>query len=137
MLHPTQGDDGVRMLDVETYLNTFSKIKISKDLTLRVGKFTVEDIAKTKAIGQAFIERQEQATKNNTPLDESEVFGNLIDQLMVVLEKDNPGLERASLEQMPPAAINSIFKFVLAEGMGLEKGLGNAEAVVKPQTITA
>ncbi len=138
MIDVVQGEDGVRMLDVDTYLNTFQKIRISKDLTLQVGKFTVDDIAKTKALGQAFIEKQKQAEVDKKPLDESEVFGNLIDQLMIVLKRDNPSLERNQLEHLPPAAINGIFSFVLKEGMGLEKGLGNVTAeAVKTATTSA
>lgn len=131
MIDVVQGEDGVRMLDVDTYLNTFQKIRISKDLVLQVGKFTVDDIAKTKALGQEFLEKQKQSEADGKPLDESEVFGNLIDQLMIVLKRDNPTLEKKHLDNLPPAAINGIFKFVLKEGMGLGEGLGNvtAEAV--------
>lgn len=137
MINVIEEKNGVRMLDVETYLNTFQKIRISKDLTLQVGKFTVEDIAQTKALGQEFLERQKKAEEEGAPLEEKEVFGNLIDQMMVVLKKDNPALERTHLEGLPPAAINHIFKFLLKEGMGLEKGNGNVAEAVKTATISA
>lgn len=137
MINVIEGEDGVRMLDVDAYLTTFQKIRISKDLTLQVGKFTVDDIAKTKALGQEFLEKQKQSEADGKPLDEAEVFGNLIDQLMIVLKRENPALERSQLEHLPPAAINGIFKFVLSEGMGLEKGLGNATAeAVKTATTS-
>jgi hypothetical protein len=138
MINVVQGEDGVRMLDVDAYLNTFQKIRISKDLTLQVGKFTVDDIAKTKALGQGFIEKQKQSEADGKPLDEGEVFANLIDQLMIVLKRDNPTLERSQLADLPPAAINGIFKFVLQEGMGLEKGLGkDTVEAVKTATTSA
>jgi len=138
MIDVVQGEDGVRMLDVDTYLNTFQKIRISKDLVLQVGKFTVDDIAKTKALGQEFLEKQKQSEADGKPLDESEVFGNLIDQLMIVLKRDNPTLEKKHLDNLPPAAINGIFKFVLKEGMGLGEGLGNATVeAVKTATTSA
>jgi hypothetical protein len=138
MINVIEGDDGVRMLDVDAYLNTFQKIRISKDLTLQVGKFTVDDIAKTKALGQEFLEKQKQSESDGQPLDEAEVFANLIDQLMIVLKRENPTLERNQLEHLPPAAINGIFKFVLKEGMGLGEGHGSATVeAVKTATTSA
>ena len=125
------------MLDVETYLNTFQKIRISKDLILQVGKFTVEDIAQTKAIGQKLQDKKKAADDAGETMDESEAFANIIDQMMVVLKRDNPSLKRSQLEQLPPAAINGVFKFLLKEGMGLGEGLGNATVEAAKPAITS
>ena len=89
--------------------------KLQKDL---------EDFAKTEAIGQQRQERVKELEENGEKPSQADVFGNLVDQMMAVLKKDNPTLEREQLASLPPAVINGIFKFILKEGMGLEKGHG-------------
>jgi hypothetical protein len=136
MINVIEEDNGVRMLDVETYLNTFQKVKISKDLTLRVGKITVEQMAKTKALGQELKAKQKEVEEKGETLDESILYDNIVDQMMVVLEGNNPELERSQLAGLPPAAINQVFKFLLKEGMGLGEGLGNSTAEVAVNATT-
>jgi hypothetical protein len=128
-------EDGVRILDVETYLKTFQKIQIGENLSLKIGKITVDELAQTKALSYQLGERKKELEKEGKELAEKEVYANLIDQMMVVLKKHNPKLERSVLEDLPPAAINGIFKFILSEGMGLEKGRGK-EVVAAEKTAT-
>lgn len=128
-------EDGVRILDVETYLKTFQKIQIGENLSLKIGKITVDELAQTKALSYQLGERKKELEKDGKELEEKEVYANLIDQMMIVLKKHNPKLERSVLEDLPPAAINGIFKFILSEGMGLEKGRGK-EVVAAEKTAT-
>lgn len=130
-------DNGIETLDLESYLSSFKNVRVNKDLTIRVGLFTVESIQESTAVGQAYQERKKKAEKEGKPLDEMEVYTNLVDQMMCVLKKDNPELKREQIANLPPAAINSLFRFLMKHGMGLEKGLGNEELQKVAQDTTA